>query len=63
MTYKEYIENLKAEFVGKKVQYDGRVYTIVKVDYNGCIHIDKPSEYNDTTAIWSMPHEARKAFV
>lgn len=62
MTYREYIENLKAEFVGKKVQYDGRVYTIACVDYNGCIHIDKPSAYNETTAVY-LPHEARKAFV
>lgn len=62
MTYKQYIENLKAEFIGRKVRYEGDVYTIVHVDYNGCIHIDKPSAYNETTAVY-MPHEARKALV
>lgn len=46
MTYKEYIEKLKAEWIGKKVMYDGKVYTISHVDYNGVLHIDKPSEHN-----------------
>lgn len=63
MTWKQHIENLKAEFIGRKVRYNGSVYTIVHVDYNGCIHIDMPSVHNNTTAVWYMPHEARKAFV
>ena len=61
-TYKQYIESLQTEFVGKKVMYDGKPYTIAMVDYNGIIHIDKPTEYNKTTAVYE-PHEARHALI
>ena len=60
MLYKEYIESLKAEWIGKKVRYENRLYTIVEVDYNGVLHIDKPSQFNETTAVF-LPHEAKKA--
>lgn len=62
MKYKDWIKALEDEFLGKKVMYDGDVYVIVKVDYNGFIHINKPSEHNDTTAVYE-PHEARRAIV
>ena len=62
MMYRDYIEKLRAEFVGKKVKYGGNVYSIAMVDYNGIIHINKPSQYNKTTAVYD-PHEARKALV
>lgn len=62
MKYKDWIKALEEEFLGKKVMYDGDVYVIVKVDYNGLIHINKPSEHNDTTAVYE-PHEARRAIV
>jgi len=62
MKYKDWIKALEDEFLGKKVMYDGDVYVIVKVDYNGLIHINKPSEHNDTTAVYE-PHEARRAIV
>ena len=48
MAYRDYIEALRSEFVGKRVMYEGKVYTIAIVDYNGIIHIDKPSQYNET---------------
>lgn len=51
MTYKEYIESLKNEWNGKKVNYDGREYTVVDVDYNGMLLIDKKAEFTNTTAI------------
>lgn len=51
MTYKQYIENLKNKYVGKKYEYEGKIYKIVDVDYNGAILIDKKSEFNDTTAV------------
>lgn len=35
----------------KKYEYEGEVYTIVDVDYNGAILIDKKSEFYDTTAV------------
>ena len=58
-TWKQYIESLQAEFIGKKVMYDGKPYTVALVDYNGIIHINKPTAYNKTTAVYE-PHEARK---
>ena len=51
MTYKQHIENLKNKYVGKKYEYEGKIYKIVDVDYNGAILIDKKSEFNDTTAV------------
>lgn len=62
MAYKDYIDNLRKEFVGKKVNFNGSTYTIVMVDYNGMVHIDKPSQYNKTTAVYD-PVEARKELV
>lgn len=61
-SWKQYIEALQAEFIGRKVIYQGKGYTIAKVDYNGIIHIDKPTEHNATTAIYE-PHEARKNLI
>lgn len=51
MTYKQYIENFKNKYVGKNYQYEGKIYKIVDIDYNGAILIDKKSEFNDTTAV------------
>ena len=51
MTYKKYIENLKNKYVGKNYEYEGKIYKIVDVDYNGAVLIDKKSEFNDTTAV------------
>lgn len=62
MQYKDWIKSLEAEFVGKRIKYDGNTYTVAKVDYNGIIHINKQSEHNETTAVY-LPHEARKALV
>ena len=60
--YSDYIAKLKAEWIGKKVMYDGKVYTICHVDYNGVLHIDKPSEHNETTAAF-LPYQAAQALV
>lgn len=57
-SWKQYIEALSSEFTGKMVEYNGSPYKIAKVDYNGMIHIDKPTERNLTTAVYE-PHEAR----
>lgn len=51
MTYKQYIENKKKQYVGKTVNYKGTMYTVVDVDYNGCLIIDKPNRFNLTTAV------------
>ena len=57
-TWKERIEALRTEFVGKKVKYEGKEYTIAAVDYNGIIHIDKPAKHTATTAVYEA-YEAR----
>lgn len=61
-SWKNYIEALEKEFTGKNVNFEGKTYRIAKVDYNGIIHIDKPTEHNQTTAVYE-PHEARKNLV
>lgn len=51
MDYKDYIDKLKQKYIGKKYEFEGKLYNIVDVDYNGAILIDKKSEFNDTTAV------------
>lgn len=51
MTYKEYIDNLRNEWIGKRIVYQGNQYSVVDVDYNGMLMIDKKAEYTSTTAI------------
>lgn len=62
MAYRDYIATLRTEFVGRNVVYQGRQYKVAMVDYNGIIHIDKPSEHNPTTAVYGES-EARRALV
>lgn len=49
--YSKWIEKLKAKWVGKKINFEGNVYTVMDVDYNGLLLINKPTRYNNTTAI------------
>ena len=42
-TWKEHIERMKRDWIGKKVMYRDKVHTIVDVDCNGILHIDLPS--------------------
>ena len=51
MTYKEYIQQLKANWNGAKVWYYGAEYKVIDVDYNGYLLIDKPAQYTSTTAV------------
>lgn len=60
--WSERIQKLRDTFVGKKVRYEEKIYNIVMVDYNGAIHIDKPSEHNKTTAVY-WEYEAKKNLV
>lgn len=50
-TWKEYINTLKSEWIGKTVEYEGHKYNVVDVDYNGILLIDKKARYTDTTAV------------
>lgn len=51
MTYKELVAEDRTRFIGKKVKYEGGIYTIVDVDYNGALMIDRETRFTDTTAI------------
>ena len=59
MDYKQYIQNLKDEWIGKTVSFEGSSYTVVDVDYNGGLAINKKAEYTDTTivGIWQLDKE------
>lgn len=50
-TYKEWIEKLKKEWIGKSVLYENRKYGVVDVDYNGMLLIDKNALHTYTTAV------------
>lgn len=53
MLYNQFISKLRSNLIGKKVIYagDNNVYTIVDVDYNGALLIDKPARFTETTAV------------
>ena len=59
MLYKNRIAELRNEYIGKKIEYAGKIYTVVNVDYNGIIHINKPAQFTETTAIYDTT-EAKK---
>ena len=50
-TWKEYINELKNEWIGKIVEYEGEKYNVVDVDYNGMLLIDKKAICTETTAV------------
>ena len=49
--YKDWIREQREKWIGKKVIFEGNEYTVVDVDYNGGLLIDKPAEFTDTTAV------------
>ena len=51
MTYREWIQERRGEWTGKKVIYQGNEYNVVDVDYNGALLIDKKAEFTETTAV------------
>ena len=51
MAYKDYIAQLKKEWIGQKVCFDGAEYNVVDVDYNGALLINKKAEFTATTAV------------
>lgn len=50
-TYREYIETMKKRWIGRKVEFEGNVYTVEDVDYNGILLINKPAKFTETTAV------------
>ena len=51
MAYRDYIEELKKKWVGNPVFYDGAVYKVIGVDYNGGILINKADEFKGDCAV------------
>jgi len=51
MDYRDYITAKKKEWTGARVVFEGKEYTVVDVDYNGMLLIDKPARFTDTTAV------------
>lgn len=56
MTWRELIEKERKTYIGRKVKYEDKIYTVVDVDYNGFILIDKPAWSTPETAI-GLPYE------
>lgn len=50
-TWKNYIEEMKKKWIGKKVIFEEEQHTVVDVDYNGLLLIDKKARMTDTTAV------------
>lgn len=50
-TWKEYIDELKRQWIGKEVVYENEKHKVVDVDYNGMLLIDKKARKTDTTAV------------
>lgn len=50
-TYRQYIDNRREKWIGRRVMYDGEIYNVVDVDYNGALLIDKKAQFTDTTAV------------
>lgn len=51
MAYRDYINSLKRRWIGRKVTLDDGEFTVVDVDYNGMLLINKPAQFTETTAI------------
>lgn len=51
MLYREWIENLRRFWIGRRVKYAGEDHIVVEVDYNGMLLIDKPAQFTPTTAV------------
>lgn len=49
--YKQYIQDMKQKWTGKTVTYRGQEFTVVDVDYNGGLLLNKKAEFTDTTAV------------
>ena len=51
MAYKNYIASMRRSWIGRLVTLEDGEYTVVDVDYNGMLLINKPTQHTETTAI------------
>ena len=49
--YQEYLRSQYAKNIGAQVRYNGRLYKVIDVEYNGFLLIDIPSDHAETTAV------------
>ena len=49
--YRNYITSIRKEWIGRTVEYDGKNYKVLDVDYNGALLIDKKARFTDDTAV------------
>ena len=49
--YQEYMRSQYAKYIGAMVRYNGLLYKVIDVDYNGMLLIDIPSDHAETTAV------------
>ena len=52
MSYRDLIEQEREELIGRKVKYKGEPFTVVGVDSNGGVLINKKAEFTDSTAVY-----------
>ena len=50
-SYQEYLRSMYAKYIGAQVRYNGRLYKVIDVDYNGMLLIDIQSDHAETTAV------------
>ena len=55
--YREWVENLRRFWIGRRVKYAGEDHIVVEVDYNGMLLIDKPAQFTPTTAVSAVSLE------
>ncbi|MCI6174324.1 MAG: hypothetical protein MR671_08715 [Clostridiales bacterium] len=56
-SWEKYINELKHKWIGKKVVWNGQVYSVFDVDYNGNLLIPYKTQFNDTIAVYT-PYNA-----
>ena len=59
MLYKDYIKGMRDKFIGETVYYDDEKHTVVGVDYNGMLLIDKQGRFTETTAVYQFDPKLR----
>lgn len=50
-SYHEYLRSMYTKYIWARVRYNGRLYSVIDVDYNGMLLIDIPSDHAETTAV------------
>lgn len=60
MAYRDMIDGMRKEWIGKEVLFQGGSYKVVDVDYNGGLLINKRARFTDTTAVAEYMVEVKR---